>query len=76
MKIASVYCGQHSTAEFMIDGAIKPVVSQEKIDNIKNSGGFPLGALTAILEKYEIDPDEQDAFNIRTTSIDDVALGL
>jgi len=44
MKALALHLGHNATAAIMEDGAILGVLSQEKIDGIKNSAAFPIGA--------------------------------
>ena len=48
MKALALHLGHNATAAIMEDGAILGVLSQEKIDGIKNSAAFPVGAAEAL----------------------------
>jgi carbamoyltransferase len=48
MKALALHLGHNATAAVMEDGAILGVLSQEKIDGIKNSAAFPIGAAEAL----------------------------
>ena len=50
MKALALHLGHNATAAIMQDGTILGVLSQEKIDNVKNSGAFPIEAAAALCE--------------------------
>ena len=50
--------GHNSTVAIAADGCILGILSQEKIDNIKNSSSFPAPAILALLEELKIKPGE------------------
>ena len=56
--ILAVQLGHNSTAALGIDGEIVAVVSQEKIDNIKNSSAFPSGAILECLKIAHLNSNE------------------
>ncbi|RMH34356.1 MAG: hypothetical protein D6690_10755 [Nitrospirae bacterium] len=49
MGILSIHMGHNATATLAEDGRILAVLSQEKMDNIKNSAAFPGQAIEAML---------------------------
>ena len=51
MKVLALHLGHNATAAIMEDGVILGAVSQEKFDNIKNSGVFPIEAARALCEQ-------------------------
>ncbi len=51
MKALALHLGHNATAAIMDDGAILGVLSQEKIDGIKNSAAFPIGAAQALCDQ-------------------------
>lgn len=64
MRILAVHLGHNATVALLEDGKITAVLSQEKIDNIKNSAAFPAGAIEAILAER----------NLTNSDIDEVAV--
>lgn len=54
MKILSIQLGHTSTAAIMDNGIIVGVLSQEKLDNKKNSSQFPKEAILALLRKNNL----------------------
>jgi carbamoyltransferase len=54
MKILSLQLGHTATAAIMDNGVILGVLSQEKLDNKKNSSQFPKDAILALLKKINI----------------------
>jgi len=49
MGILSIHMGHNATAALAEDGQLLAVLSQEKLDNIKNSAAFPSQAIEAML---------------------------
>ena len=50
MKVLALHLGHNATAALMESGTILGVLSQEKIDGIKNSAAFPIGAAQALCD--------------------------
>ena len=55
MAILSIHPGHNSTVGLLHDGRMIGLLSQEKLDNVKNSAGFPIDALTALLDECDLD---------------------
>lgn len=51
MRIVAIHTGHNSTAALAEDGRIVAVLSQEKMDNVKNSAAFPGQAIEAMLRE-------------------------
>lgn len=64
MKILAIQTGHNATAGLIEDGRITALLSQEKLDNIKNSAAFPSPAIRAILAER----------GLRASDIDEVAI--
>ncbi len=60
MRILGIHSGHNSTAFLMEDGAVTAGLSQEKVDGIKNSAAFPIGAIESILAQVDLAPDDID----------------
>ena len=60
MRILGIYCGHNATAVLMQDGEVVAALSEEKLDNIKNSAGFPAKAIAAILKEHELSAADID----------------
>lgn len=60
MPILSLQLGHNATAGLSIDSKIVGVLSQEKLDNIKNSSAFPYLAISALLKQQNLTPDSID----------------
>ena len=69
MIILSIHSGHNSTVGLMQDGKVLGLLSQEKIDNIKNSADFPSGAIDALLDQCSITRDEIDEIAIADLAI-------
>lgn len=54
MNILSIQTGHNATVGLMQNGEITALLSQEKIDNIKNSDAFPLEAINAVLHQCHL----------------------
>lgn len=50
MKALALHLGHNATAAIMENGTVLGVVSQEKIDSIKNSSAFPIDAAVSLCE--------------------------
>ncbi|MBE0530655.1 MAG: hypothetical protein IH626_07475 [Rhodospirillales bacterium] len=64
MRMLGVHCGHNATAFLLDDGVVKAGLSQEKLDDLKNSAGFPADAIRAML----------DEIGLRSEDIDEVAI--
>lgn len=51
MKALALHLGHNATAAIMEDGAILGVLSEEKVDGIKNSAAFPIGASKVLCDQ-------------------------
>ncbi len=54
MRILGIHCGHNATVFLLEDGAVKGGLSQEKLDDIKNSAGFPIDAIHALLDELDL----------------------
>lgn len=70
MKILSLHVGHNATAAIMEDGRIVGVLSQEKLDNIKNSAAFPSDATMALLKQVGWSRDDIDNIVVAGNTID------
>ena len=50
MKALALHLGHNATAAIMEDGVLLGALSQEKIDGIKNTSAFPVGAAQALYQ--------------------------
>jgi carbamoyltransferase len=64
MRVLGVHCGHNATAFLLEDGVVKAGLSQEKLDDIKSSAGFPKDAIEAMLGEV----------GVRINDIDEVAI--
>jgi carbamoyltransferase len=64
MRVLGVHCGHNATAFLLEDGVVKAGLSQEKLDDVKNSAGFPADAIRAMLVEV----------GLRVEDIDEVAI--
>ena len=60
MNLLSFHLGHNATAALGIDGRVVAAVSQEKLDNVKNSAAFPGDAAEACLASAGVRRDELD----------------
>lgn len=60
MRILAIETGHNATVCLMEDGEITGLLSQEKMDNIKNSAAFPSQAITAILKERRVSATDID----------------
>lgn len=60
MKILSIQTGHNATAGLIEDGTITALLSQEKLDNIKNSAAFPSEAIRAVLRQRGLSAGDID----------------
>ena len=54
MNILAIQTGHNATIALLRDGVITSVLSQEKLDNIKNSAVFPQQAIQAVLDQEKL----------------------
>ena len=69
MNILAIHQGHCATAAIFEKDHISAVLSEEKINNIKNSWGYPKGAIEAILEMRGLKPDDIDHVAIAGTDL-------
>jgi predicted NodU family carbamoyl transferase len=60
LNILSIQTGHNATVGLMQSGEITALLSQEKLDNIKNSDAFPSAAIDAVLGERGLDADSID----------------
>lgn len=60
MKLLSIQTGHNATVGLMENGEITALLSQEKLDNIKNSAAFPRDAVEAVLAERGLGPQDID----------------
>lgn len=60
MNILAIQTGHNATVGLMQNGTITALLSQEKIDNIKNSAAFPNAAVAAVLQECALQASEID----------------
>jgi carbamoyltransferase len=60
MRILAIHPGHNATVALLEDGEITAVLSQEKLDNIKNSAAFPVDAIQAVLALRNVQASEID----------------
>jgi len=64
MKIIALHPGHNATVGLLDHGVLVGLLSQEKLDNIKNSAAFPTEAIDSLLEECGIPADQIDAVAI------------
>lgn len=64
MKILALHPGHNATVGLLDNGQLVGLLSQEKLDNIKNSAAFPHDAIKCLLEECGISPDQIDVVAI------------
>lgn len=69
MVILSIHPGHNSTVGLLDGGRIVGLLSQEKVDNVKNSAAFPSAALSSLLQECGMRPDDIDAIAIAGTDV-------
>ena len=69
MKILSIQLGHNATVCLMENGEITMALSQEKIDNIKNSATFPRRAIEVVLNERNLTSQDIDEVVIAGTMI-------
>jgi len=60
MRVLGIHCGHNATAFLLEDGVVKAGLSQEKLDDVKNSAGFPKDAVTAMLDEVGVGVEDID----------------
>ncbi len=60
MKLLSIQTGHNATVGLIENGEITALLSQEKLDNIKNSAAFPRDAIEAVLMERGLGPQDID----------------
>jgi len=69
MNLLAIQTGHNSTIGIMEDGAVTALLSQEKLDNIKNSTAFPSAAIHAALTERGLSPSDIDQVIIASQTI-------
>ncbi|ABC29202.1 predicted carbamoyl transferase, NodU family [Hahella chejuensis KCTC 2396] len=69
MKMLAIHVGHNSTVAAMEDGEIKGALSQEKLDNKKNSADFPIDAIQALCNELGWRTDEIDKVLIASLEV-------
>ena len=69
MNLLSIQTGHNATVGLMINGRIASLLSQEKVDNVKNSSVFPTEAIRAILDQNGLDAKSIDEVVIASQMI-------
>lgn len=69
MRHLGIHVGHNATAALSIDGRVVAVLSQEKIDGVKNSAAFPCDAIRTLLESNSLKPDDIDKVVIASTGV-------
>lgn len=64
MRVLGVHCGHNATAFLLDDGVVRAGLSQEKLDDVKNSAGFPGDAIRAVLDEVGATVEDIDAIAI------------
>jgi carbamoyltransferase len=64
MRILGIHTGHNATVALLEDGEITAALSQERVDNVKNSCAFPAGAIRAVLESRGLSVDAIDEIAI------------
>lgn len=60
MRVLGIHVG-HNASVFLLDnGVVKAGLSQEKLDNVKNSAAFPADAIRALLKQQSLTTQEID----------------
>lgn len=65
----SIQTGHNATVALMVDGKIVGVLSQEKIDNKKNSDSFPCGAINALIKECGFAAEQVDEVVMASTTL-------
>ena len=60
MNLLSIQTGHNATVGLMQNGEVTALLSQEKLDNIKNSQAFPIDAIQAVLGERGLDAKDID----------------
>lgn len=69
MLIIAIHPGHNATVSLVRDGKIIGLLSQEKIDNIKNSAAFPIEAAHALLDECSIEWGEIEEIAVAGTDV-------
>lgn len=69
MNLLSIQTGHNATVGLMQNGEITALLSQEKIDNIKNSAAFPSDAIKAVLAERGLVAKDIDEIVMASTMI-------
>jgi carbamoyltransferase len=69
MKFLAIQTGHNATVGLMENGEITALLSQEKLDNIKNSAAFPREAVEAALAERGLGPQDIDEVVIASRMI-------
>lgn len=69
MNLLSIQTGHNATVGLMQDGKITALLSQEKIDNVKNSAAFPQAAIEAVLKERGLRAEDIDEVVIASQMI-------
>jgi carbamoyltransferase len=62
MKILSIHDGHNSSVAYMEDGEVKFAIQEERLNKIKNSGGFPSLSVEEVLSKFKLNIEQIDRF--------------
>ena len=60
MRVLGLHCGHNATAFLLEDGIVRAALGQEKLDDIKNSAGFPKDAILAVLDEIGMQTGDID----------------
>ena len=69
MLIMSLHAGHNATVGLLHEGRVIGLLSQEKLDNVKNSAAFPIDAARSLLEECSLDWGDVDAVAIAGNDI-------
>lgn len=69
MNFLSIQTGHNATVGLMQNGEITALLSQEKIDNVKNSAAFPREAIEAVLRECDLNAGDIDEVVIASQMI-------
>lgn len=64
MRVLGIHCGHNATAFLLEDGVVRGGLSQEKLDDVKNSAGFPKAAMLALLDEAGLAIGDIDALAV------------
>lgn len=60
MRFLAIHLGHNATVALLEGGEITAILQQEKVDNIKNSSGFPKDAIRMIFQSRNLDAHQID----------------